>query len=81
MLADGEFNGYVCLSLVVTNTYIHIDLEIGFKDTSYQASEEERSFSFEVEVKNSGLFAAGIDFTVTDIEGKALSESFWILAL
>ena len=54
---------------------MHTDLEIGFKDTSYTVNEGEEHFSFDVEVKNNVLLGVPIEFTVTDTEGEALSES------
>ena len=61
--------------------HIHIAVEIGFKDVSYSVSEDYRGFSFEVEVKNDRQFAVPILFTLTDMEGEALSESVWLHGL
>ena len=61
-------------SLSLSLTHTHVELQIGFKNIMYSIGEEQGYFSLEVEVKNNGVFAIPIDFTVTDTEGGALSK-------
>ena len=54
--------------------HLFTELQIGFKHSSYHTFEGVDHFTFEVEVKNDGMSAIPVDFTVTDIEGDSLSE-------
>ena len=55
---------------------MYTELKIGFKHSAYHTVEGVDHFAFEVEVKNNGMSAIPVDFTVTDIEGDSLSEFF-----
>ena len=69
----GLFEAYLRV-LTYAKLSLHTVLKIGFESISYSVEEGEGTLGFKIVPKNNHQFARPIDFTVTDLEGEALSE-------